>query len=217
VTTLHATPARAQHISRAAQDPTQYPIPNTPRMTEHWATLVSIIIGLGIADLLVNFHRLIHARKHVEWDALPLVWAAIALLWLFNYWWAVGAGLDGSRNARVVGDYVLLAVLPILLFLMSASVLPRGIPESGGLDMRAEWAKSRDVFLTILAINQVATWIVAIAVSGAVTLDFVGLVRTIALLSAVGALLFRSRRFEWSAAIVVLVVAVARISSQAIR
>jgi len=186
-------------------------------MTEHWATLVSIIIGLGIADLLVNFHRLIHARKRVQWDALPLVWAAIALLWLFNYWWAVGAGLDGSRNARVVGDYVLLAVLPILLFLMSASVLPRGIPESGGLDMRAEWAKSRDVFLTILAINQVATWIVAIAVSGAVTLDFVGLVRTIAFLSAVGALLFRSRRFEWSAAIVVLVVAVARISSQAIR
>lgn len=52
---------------------------------------------------------------------------------------------------------------------------------------------------------------------GAVTLDFVGLVRTIALLNAVGALLFRSRRFEWSAAIVVLVVAVARISSQAIR
>jgi hypothetical protein len=185
-------------------------------MTEHWATLVSIIIGLGIADLLVNFHRLIHARKRVEWDALPLVWATIALLWLFNYWWAVGAGLDGSRNARVVGHYVLLAVLPILLFLLSASVLPRAIPESGRLDMRAEWAKSRDVFHTVLAINQTATWIVAIAVAGAVAFDFVGLVRTIALLSAVGALLFRSRRFEWSAAIVVLVVAVARISSQAI-
>ena len=185
-------------------------------MTEHWATLVSIIIGLGIADLLVNFHRLIHARKRVEWDALPLVWATIALLWLFNYWWAVGAGLDGSRNARVVGHYVLLAVLPILLFLLSASVLPRAIPESGRLNMRAEWAKSRDVFLTVLAINQTATWIVAIAVAGAVVFDFAGLVRTIALLCAVGALVFRSRRFEWFAAIVVLVAAAARISSQAI-
>src|SRR5665213_1359758 len=93
-------------------------------MTEHWATLVSIIIGLGIADLLVNLHRLLHARKRVAWDALPLVWATIAFLWLFNYWWAVGAGLDGSQGARVVGHYVLLAILPILLFLMSASVLP---------------------------------------------------------------------------------------------
>ena len=198
-------------------DPISLLTPDTLLMAEHWATLVSIIIGLGIADLLVNFHRLIHARKQVDWDALPLVWATIALLWLFNYWWAVGAGLDGSRDAHVVGHYALLAVLPILLFLMSASVLPRGIPESGRLDMTAEWAKSRDVFLTILAINQIATWIVAIAVSGAVIFDFVGLVRTIALLSAVGALLFRCRRFEWSAAIVVLVVAVARISSQAIR
>lgn len=186
-------------------------------MTEHWATLVSIIIGLGIADLLVNFHRLIHARKRVEWDALPLVWAAIALLWLFNYWWAVGAGLDGSRNARVVGDYVLLAILPILLFLMSASVLPRAIPESGRLDMNSEWSKSRDVFLTIFAMNQVATWIVAIAARGAVVFDFAGLVRTVALLCVAGALLFKSRRFEWPAAIVVLVVAVARISSQAVR
>jgi predicted membrane channel-forming protein YqfA (hemolysin III family) len=186
-------------------------------MTEHWATLVSIIIGLGIADLLVNFHRLIHARRNVEWDALPLVWAVIALLWLFNYWWAVGAGLDGSRDARVVGHYVLLAVLPILLFLMSASVLPRAIPESGQLDMRAEWSRNRDVFLTILAINQTATWIVAIAVRGAIVLDFAAIVRTIALLCAVGALLFRARRFEWLAATVVLVVAVARISSQAIQ
>lgn len=186
-------------------------------MTEHWATLVSIIIGLGIADLLVNFHRLIHARRNVEWDALPLVWATIALLWLFNYWWAVGAGLDGSRNARVVGDYVLLAVLPILLFLMSASVLPRAIPESGRLDMSAEWSRSRDIFLTILAINQTATWIAAIVANDAVVFDFAGIVRTVALLCAVGALLFRSRRFDWVAAIVVLLVAIARISGQAIQ
>lgn len=186
-------------------------------MAEHWATLVSIIIGLGIADLLVNFHRLIHARKHVQWDGLPLVWAAIALLWLFNYWWAVGAGLDGSRDARVVGHYVLLAILPILLFLMSASVLPRAIPESGLLDMHAEWSKSRDIFLTVFAINQAATWVVVSVARGAVVFDFAGLVRTVALLFVVGALFFKSRRFEWIAAIVVIAVAVARISTQVVR
>jgi hypothetical protein len=151
-------------------------------MTEHWATLVSIIIGLGIADLLVNLHRLLHNRKRVEWDALPLVWATIAFLWLFNYWWAVGAGLDGSQNAHVVGHYVLLAILPILLFLMSASVLPRAIPESGRLDMRAEWSKSRDIFLTIFVINQIATWIVVIGARGAIVFDLASVVRTIVLL-----------------------------------
>ena len=43
----------------------------------YWATFVSIIMGLGLADLLMNFHRLLHERKRVDWDALPLVWAAI--------------------------------------------------------------------------------------------------------------------------------------------
>lgn len=186
-------------------------------MTEHWATLVSIIVGLGIADLLINLHKLIHARKHVTWDVLPLVWAAIALVWLFNYWWAVGAGLDGSRSVHVVGHYVLLAILPILLFLMSASVLPRAVPEAGQLDMRAEWSRNRDVFLTIFALNQTATWIVAIAAHGAIAFDLAGLTRTITLLFIVGALFFRSRRFEWIAAIAVIGVAIARISTQPIR
>jgi hypothetical protein len=186
-------------------------------MTEHWTTLVSIIIGLGIADLLVNLHRLIHARKRVEWDVLPLVWASVALLWLFNYWWAVGAGLDGSRDVRVVGHYVLLAIPPILLFLMSASVLPRGMPDAGQLDMRAEWSKSRDVFLTIFALNQAATWLVVIAAHGAIVLDFASLVRTVALLVAVAALFLKSRQFEWCAAIVIIVVAVSRLSTQVVR
>ena len=186
-------------------------------MTEHWGTLVSIIIGLGIADLLVNLHRLIHARKQVQWDALPLVWSAIAFLWLFNYWWAVGVGLDGSLGARVVGHYVLLAILPILLFLMSASVLPRAIPDSGQLNMQAEWSKSRDIFFTILVIYQIATWIVVSVARGAIVADLAGLVRTIVLLCALRALFFRSRRFEWLAATIVIIVAVARISSQAIR
>jgi hypothetical protein len=186
-------------------------------MAEHWATLVSIIIGLGIADLLINFHRLIHARKHVAWDALPLLWAVIALLWLFNYWWGISADQDGSREAHVVVHYVFLAILPILLFLMSASVLPRTIPESGQLDMRAEWAKNRDVFFTIFAINQAATWIVLIAARGAVVFDLAGIMRTIVLLLVAGALIFRSRRFEWMAAIVVIALAVFRMSYQTIR
>jgi hypothetical protein len=183
-------------------------------MIEHWSTLVSIIIGLGIADLLVNLHRLIHARRRVAWDALPLAWAFVALLWLFNYWWAVGAGLDGSRGTRVVGDYVLLAALPILIFLLSASVLPRAIPEAGRLDMRAEWARDRGVFLTILAINQLATWVVVALARGGIVFDLAGIVRTIVLVAAVAALRVRSRRFEWVVVATVIAVALARVFSQ---
>jgi hypothetical protein len=32
---------------------------DTGDISGYWATLVSIIIGLGLADVLVNFHRLL--------------------------------------------------------------------------------------------------------------------------------------------------------------
>ena len=51
-------------------------------ITEYWATFVSIILGLGVADLLVNLHRLIHARTRVRWDALPLLGIGPILLFL---------------------------------------------------------------------------------------------------------------------------------------
>jgi hypothetical protein len=182
-----------------------------------WATLVSIIIGLGIADLLVNLHRLIHARKEVKWDPLPLGWAAIALCWLFNYWWAVGAGLDGASHARVVGHYVLLAIPPILLFLMSASVLPRSLPSTGKLDMRAEWSKARTTFFALFAINQAITWCVVIAARAGIYWDLPGVTRTITLLLVSVALFVRSRRFEWLALLSILVVVIARLSTQSVR
>jgi hypothetical protein len=185
-------------------------------ITEYWATLVSIIIGLGIADLLVNLQRLIHERNRVEWHALPLVWALIALLWLFNYWWAVSANIDGSRDATVVGHFVLLAIPPILLFLMSASVLPRSMPQEGRLDMRVEWASTRTVFLTLFALNQVAAWVVVILARGGLVWDTASTTRTGTLVLLLLALRFKSRNFEWFVVACILLLAVARLSTQAV-
>lgn len=113
----------------------------------YWATFVSIILGLGLADLLLNFHRLLRERKRVNWDALPLAWAVIALLWMINYWWAVAANLTRWSDTRVVLEFALAAIPPIMLFLMAASLLPRAIPAEGRLEMRAEWQKARGLFL----------------------------------------------------------------------
>ena len=53
-------------------------------VTSHSITLNSIIVGLGLAELLLNLHRLIHARDRVRWDPLPVLWT-IVLLMLLNY------------------------------------------------------------------------------------------------------------------------------------
>jgi hypothetical protein len=49
--------------------------------TEHGIVLVSIVVGLGLTDLLGNFRRLVHARERVRWDGLPLAWALGPCCW----------------------------------------------------------------------------------------------------------------------------------------
>ena len=186
-------------------------------ITEYWATLVSIIVGLGVADLLVNFHRLIHDRKRVRWDPLPLLWALVTLLLLFNFWWAVAMNLDGSREARVVGQFVLLAISPILLFLMCASVLPRAVPVEGKLDMRADWAEARKVFLIIFFIRQICTGATATNASGGFILDHAMIARLIIWALVGVSLLTPSRRIEWFAVLGVLAMMVWRISAQSVQ
>ena len=186
-------------------------------LSQHWETLVSIIMGLAIADVLVHVQKLIHARERVQWDALPLLWATIGLLWVFNYWWAVGAGLDGSQNVHVAGGFVLLAIPPVLLFVMSTSALPRRIPQRGPISLSDEWQTNRTVFLVTFGCNQLAAWVATRIARGAFVLDFPALLRTTALVLAIVLLLNRSRRFEWFAAIVILSLAIARLSTQTVR
>ena len=185
-------------------------------ITEYWATLVSIIVGLGVADLLVNFHRLIHDRERVRWDPLPLVWAFSTLLLLFNFWWAVAMNLDGSRDARVVGEFVLLAISPILLFLMCASVLPRALPADGPLDMRAEWAKSRRFFLLTFWIRQICTGVIAAVALDGLVWNQAMIARTAIWALLTATLLTPSRRVEWAVALGVLAMLLWRISSQSV-
>jgi hypothetical protein len=183
----------------------------------YWPTLVSIILGLGVADLLVNLHRLIDARKRVAWDPLPLLWAVVVLLWLFNYWWAVATNLDGSQNARVVGDLVLLAISPIILFLMAASVLPHAPSAEGRFDMRADWADRRSVFLILFALNQSVTWVTVLITHHAIAWNMASVLRTAVLLLVLLVLFLKSRRLEWLVVLAVLALVVLRLSMQTVR
>jgi hypothetical protein len=181
---------------------------------DYWATFVSIILGLGLADLLINFHRLLHERKRVGWDALPLAWAVVALLQLINYWWAVAANLTRWRETRVALEFAWDAVAPVILFLIAASLLPRAMPAEGRLDMRAEWQKARGLFLTLGVLYQSLAWINITLGRGAIVWDIAAIVRTIVLAALALALVVKDRRVDWAAALIILGVLVWRLSLQ---
>lgn len=90
---------------------------------EYLIALVSIIVGLALADLAGSFRELVRPRRAVRWHWLPLTWAAIVLLLLVQFWWTS----FGALQEEVFGQAV--AFLPYLmaflvLYLACAFALP---------------------------------------------------------------------------------------------
>lgn len=117
------------------------------------AVLISIVLGLGVTELLSSFQRLIHARDRVTFHWLPLTWSALIFVALVQWWWAA----FGLRNRVEWQFFAFLATLlaPVLLYLAAALVLPN--PESSSpFDLRRHYFGIRpSLFFTLSAVSVV--------------------------------------------------------------
>lgn len=184
-------------------------------ISNHWITLSSIIVGVGLTEMLGNLQRLVRERRRVRWDPLPLVWAGVMLLVVLNYWWAMVAGLDGSGKADTVAQFAVLLASPILLFLMCCNVLPRIEPGGDG-DMRAGWHAGRKVFALAFALYQVSNWLVAVFMVGGPWTD-VSTLRAIVLALVLSVLFTDSRRWDWIVAGLTIGLLLVRLFTQQLR
>jgi hypothetical protein len=110
-------------------------------VSEFVLAFVSIIIGLGVADLLVSFHHLLRAGRRVKWDWLAPSFAITMLLLMVVFWWWSFHWYGDVKSATA------LSFLPKFLFLcvsflMIAAALPDEIPEQG-IDLREFYFASR--------------------------------------------------------------------------
>ncbi|NBC00820.1 MAG: hypothetical protein GVY15_08165 [Bacteroidetes bacterium] len=113
---------------------------------EYLLPLVSIIVGLAIADLATSLHRLLRARRQVEWDWLPLATALLAVVLVLNVWWEL-------YPAEAIEVYTVAEFFPVMaglivLFLINAAALPDQVP-SEGIDLRAFY-ESNSPYLWLL-------------------------------------------------------------------
>ena len=111
--------------------------------------LVSVLVGLALADLAVSLHRLLRARRHVQWDWLPLATAALAALTSFHLWWAFYNSQDDTFYQTLGGSLPFAAQL-VVLFLVNAAALPDEVPD-GGLDLRAFYDANAPYFWSLYA------------------------------------------------------------------
>ncbi len=184
-------------------------------ITEHSVTLISIIIGIGLTEMLGNLHRLIRNRSRVTWDWLPVTWAAALLLLVINYWWSLYLGVSGLNQSKNAGEFGLLLIGPILLFLSTASVLPNFDPNCEW-DLRGHYDEHRKTFIATFALYQCTTWTTAFLV-GTLGWNVISVVRALILLVLVLMLLFNKRWCDWIGAVGICAILAFRLTTQVVR
>jgi hypothetical protein len=119
---------------------------------EHLAVLISIVLGLGLTQLLASVHRLAQARGRVRLYWLPLVWVVLIFVTQVEWWWASFA----LRTETVWNFFYFLFVLmsPVSLYLAAAFALP-DIEPGQRYDLREFYYENRTWFFSIVAVGPV--------------------------------------------------------------
>ena len=126
------------------------------------SVLLSIIIGLGLTQVLAACGRLIRTRMHVNWYWPALLWAAILIVIDVQVWWTM-FGLRARKEWTFVAFFVVL-LQTVTLYMMSAVLLPEQVDERG-VDLREHYYRQAPWFFGFF----VATLIVSVLKD--VTLD----------------------------------------------
>ena len=117
------------------------------------AAFVTVLLAIAVGDMAVSLHRLLRARRRIEWHPLPLVAAFIVLLVLLTNFFALWQLTQTERMSFL--ELCWLLVPQVLYFLAASAVLPDEIPAKG-LDLFGFYAAERRYFYTLLLLAVVA-------------------------------------------------------------
>ena len=163
------------------------------------SVLLSIILGLGLTQLLTAAGRLIRHRDRVRVDWLPLLWATVLLIVYVQAWWAM-FGLRSVRDWTFVAFLVVLAQTTTL-YMMAAVILPEQVEEAG-VDLAAHYASHHrwffGFFLATLFISVGKDLIIAGRLPSTENLVFHGLLAAV----CVAAIVARGRRVQAALSII---------------
>lgn len=95
---------------------------------EYIMVLVSIIVGLGVAHLLLGvggvINRLADRRRPIKLSVAYLAWLAMLFVWMVLFWWWQFRFGEFVTH-WTVGLYFFLVIYAVALFLLAAVMVPR--------------------------------------------------------------------------------------------
>jgi hypothetical protein len=158
---------------------------------EYLSVLLSIILGLAVAQILTGYRSLVLARSRVRSHLPTLVWTMIVLLIAVQSWWA----MFGLRDAPswTFGGFAILLMQTILIYMLAGLSLP-DVRADGPVNLYAHYHEHRRVFFVII--------VLLVAVSLGKDMVFAGRLPTVANVAFQGglagaAVIAIATRAEW--------------------
>ena len=75
---------------------------------EYLSVLVSIILALGMSEVMISWARMIQRRDHVKFSLLHAFWTVFILFLMIQFWW-------GFWNSRLVDNWSLSLLLGVVI------------------------------------------------------------------------------------------------------
>lgn len=177
---------------------------------EYLSVLISIILGLAIAQILTGYRGLVLRRARVRGYWPSLVWTVVLLLIAVQSWWAM-FGLRGL-TAWTFADLAIVLAQTIVLYMLTGLVLPEFFAEPQ-VDLRKHYFGHRRLFfggvILLVAVSLAKDRVIAGHLPAAPNLVF----QILLALAAAGAVLTRRAWYHQALAPVALAGFLAYISA----
>ncbi len=137
---------------------------------DYLSVLISIILGLGITQILSGFGRLLNVRGRVRWYGPAVAWGILLLLIHVQTWWAMFQLRALTLASWTLPVFLFVLLLPVLLYLMAALALP----DAGGtepIDMRASYHAHAGWFFGLAMLVIATSMVRPIVLGGRFRLD----------------------------------------------
>lgn len=136
------------------------------------SAFVTIVLALGLSDLLMSFHRLLRKARTIKWAVLPIAAALFVLLALFSEFFTMWSLTEVDRVS--FGGLVLHMLPTIFIFLAASAVLPDEVDagENGEpFDLDAFYFAQRRYFyltLSLAFLSDLPRWLLGSEVNLAI-------------------------------------------------
>jgi hypothetical protein len=124
------------------------------------SVLLSIILGLAMAEILQGYGRLLISRATVKLYPPAIIWSAMMLLMATQFWWA-SFGL-AKRQSWDFAAFCAVLLQAVVMYMGSALVLPRFAPDQD-VDLRAHYYREARPFfsfgLLFIALGFAKDWL----------------------------------------------------------